>query len=783
MAMGHAQRRPGHAPRRHAGPPPRARSAEPLNEGRGTHPGDTRRRPAGPCCSAPTLNEGRGTHPGDTLRRSWRAACPCGRSTKAGARTPATPPPRARSAERSRRALNEGRGTHPGDTRRRPAGACCSALPLNEGRGTHPGDTRRWRWNGRYYLRSTKAGARTPATRGGAGGAADAAARSTKAGARTPATRSGRSPCDGTGVHAQRRPGHAPRRHLRRDDVRGHQHPLNEGRGTHPGDTPTPAADWADATHAQRRPGHAPRRHCRSGCSRGSRRPTLNEGRGTHPGDTPGSCWHVPGRESAQRRPGHAPRRHADQEPAVLLLHRRSTKAGARTPATRPSRRSCSGSAMSLNEGRGTHPGDTHNVRRRDGRHPDRSTKAGARTPATHDRNRQIDGSHARSTKAGARTPATRGSRRIVRVRPCRSTKAGARTPATPPLGVSFALTITTAQRRPGHAPRRHVTHRAVSRHLHRRSTKAGARTPATLAGNGGNTGNKTAQRRPGHAPRRHPSVVGRARRADERSTKAGARTPATRHGEPGVSRGGPGRSTKAGARTPATLGTCTARHACTVDAQRRPGHAPRRHALGCRPTPGRIRTLNEGRGTHPGDTTSMSCAHDSDPPALNEGRGTHPGDTANSTKMTETGQDCPIWWTFDASQRSSLRHSAPLSTTNPLIRHRIREATTVRPLSRVGIIGGSQAHQSTHGCPNSRCCFRPKRSAASSIRPGKRYTLTESRWRSIASSTSPIKRASRAGESRHSKTESCTRWPYFPQISATRLSREAPVPSVLAMS
>ena len=52
-----------------------------------------------------------------------------------------------------------------------------------------------------------------------------------------------------------------------------------------------------------------------------------------------------------------------------------------------------------------------------------------------------------------------------------------------------------------------------------------------------------------------------------------------------------------------------------------------------------------------------------------------------------------------------------------------------------------------------------------------------------MTSSISAIMRVSRAGESLHSKTENCTRWPYFSQTSAMRLSRDAPTPSVLAMS
>ena len=257
-----AQRRPGHAPRRHSGrhnehpdvcprstkagartpatPPPMDRyatSLRPLNEGRGTHPGDTRcraslrctnaraqRRPGhaprrhshpAPCCRAIPcpLNEGRGTHPGDTWTPAPQGEPVDRRSTKAGARTPATllppalptPQARARSTKAGARtpatrshdspsapscsSLNEGRGTHPGDTQSNSGCVPGVVAALNEGRGTHPGDTSSPASILRPRSRSTKAGARTPATRATSGSSASAAT------------------------------------------------PLNEGRGTHPGDT------------------------------------------------------------------------------------------------------------------------------------------------------------------------------------------------------------------------------------------------------------------------------------------------------------------------------------------------------------------------------------------------------------------------------------------------------------------------------------------------------------------------------------------------------------------
>ena len=196
------------------------------------------------------------------------------RSTKAGARTPATPPA--------------------GNVGYRSTAVLAS---LNEGRGANPGDTWRMRHDRMRPVRSTKAGARTPATRGAT-----------------------RSPVETLHV-AQRRPGREPRRHVRIGKAR----------------------------------------------SSSSRARALNEGRGANPGDTLGR------------------RRHGSRTSHVSL---RSTKAGARTPATlvrcvRAVRRS----SPSLNEGRGANPGDTSAtaVPGAAPRVPPRSTKAGARTPATHD--------------------------------------------------------------------------------------------------------------------------------------------------------------------------------------------------------------------------------------------------------------------------------------------------------------------------------------------------------------------------------------------------------------
>ena len=167
-----------------------------------------------------------------------------------------------------------------------------------------------------------------------------------------------------------------------------------------------------------------------------------------------------------------------------------------------------------------------------------------------------------------------------------RSTKAGASAPATHGGAMPRGLPISTAQRRPGHQPRRHSSTTSTSvtasdcaqrrpGHQPRRHTLADRPVPSTIM---------TAQRRPGHQPRRHPAGMiqwwcieplneGRGISPGDtrgwvpkspisrvRSTKAGASAPATRGWVPAqrTSLSDPKRvwrrSTKAGASAPATL-------------------------------------------------------------------------------------------------------------------------------------------------------------------------------------------------------------------------------------
>ena len=354
-----AQRRPGREPRRHRAGTRASRSATPaLNEGRGANPGDTsgsRRRSTGSstaqrrpgreprrhfvvqegdqivgvaqrrpgreprrhavACSSRQTSVHAQRRPGREPRRHMvdRAGVPGAvvRSTKAGARTPATPAgPGLGTAGRSR---STKAGARTPATRRRRTPAAPTPRTLNEGRGANPGDTWRARpipppccvaqrrpgREPRRHLDHARTGARDQD-------------RSTKAGARTPATRAVRKVVlDRDG--AQRRPGREPRRH-----------PAGRSAGE------------SRVCGAQRRPGREPRRH--AAVERARPRPKTAQRR---PGREPRR--HAPGTSgtravsvTAQRRPGREPRRHCLVACARFVRLIRSTKAGARTPATLP---------------------------------------------------------------------------------------------------------------------------------------------------------------------------------------------------------------------------------------------------------------------------------------------------------------------------------------------------------------------------------------------------------------------------------------------------------------
>ncbi len=306
-----AQRRPGLSPRRHPVAFPRHGDLA----GRSTKAG-----------ALTPATRGDGRHPAGGLRRS----------TKAGALTPATRPRRG-PGRTARPSLNEGRGSHPGDTTSYRNNSQ-NQIDAQRRPGSHPGDTlHHSEALGEGLRRSTKAGALTPATPGRRHPEDSGSIRSTKAGALTPATRGGQD----LG---------APLRRL----------PLNEGRGSHPGDTRENQAAPGRQTRAlnEGRGSHPGDTRRPGSVSRIS--PSLNEGRGSHPGDThPKVRGQVEPPDRSTKAGALTP---ATRDLVVLDLgagHGRSTKAGALTPATRPNPYGWWGRPGPLNEGRGSHPGDT----------------------------------------------------------------------------------------------------------------------------------------------------------------------------------------------------------------------------------------------------------------------------------------------------------------------------------------------------------------------------------------------------------------------------------------
>ena len=253
-----------------------------LNEGRGRDPGDTWvHRNSGHDSSSP-LNEGRGRDPGDTSR------------------------PRRSRPPRS--PLNEGRGRDPGDTsnarayiegrledaqrrpgprpRRHPFHAL--PAPTSSIAQRRPGPRPRRHEATRTSASATVAAQRRPGPRprrhaGAVVPDRPHGLRSTKAGAETPATHAARTSLVGNTRPAQRRPGPRPRRHVSLFIHRVFSQP------------------------AQRRPGPRPRRHSRAWSEARSASTALNEGRGRDPGDTANRrgtpSWMQLGNRSADARP------------------------------------------------------------------------------------------------------------------------------------------------------------------------------------------------------------------------------------------------------------------------------------------------------------------------------------------------------------------------------------------------------------------------------------------------------------------------------------------------
>ena len=273
-----AQRRPERQLRRHLiGIRIWTIHAASLNEGRSVNSGDTDRRRRAYQCDVCCAQR----RPERQLRRhhgyQGQAHTPP-RSTKAGASTPATQETKDKNGKRII-PLNEGRSVNSGDTRDRSTPERHSAT--------------------RRQLRSTKAGASTPATQetGESLMTADQCAQ------RRPERQLRRHPPPT--ARAQRR----PERQLRRHDcyVPGNSATRSTKAGA---STPATQDEWADRHNrvaAQRRPERQLRRHGR---------------------DVMGT---VQLRRAAQRRPERQLRRHP---PEPRCKNVRSTKAGASTPAT-----------------------------------------------------------------------------------------------------------------------------------------------------------------------------------------------------------------------------------------------------------------------------------------------------------------------------------------------------------------------------------------------------------------------------------------------------------------
>ena len=167
-------------------------------------------------------------------------------------------------------------------------------------------------------VRSTKAGAETPATRRVPVVHVLIDRRSTKAGAETPATR--RDPREGyrTSTTLNEGRGRDPGDTIGFGLPDAHYTTLNEGRGRDPGDTPPPYDGADDPLAAQRRPGPRPRRHAPPVRWVRMIRWPLNEGRGRDPGDTRIGLMLESVFSNAQRRPGPRPRRHSGMTAATI---------------------------------------------------------------------------------------------------------------------------------------------------------------------------------------------------------------------------------------------------------------------------------------------------------------------------------------------------------------------------------------------------------------------------------------------------------------------------------
>ena len=461
-------------------------------------------------------------------------------------------------------------------------------------------------------LRSTKAGAGTPATREPGRRRHGAEGRSTKAGAGTPATLAVSAAVATPVGAAQRRPGPEPRLH---DTIQA-DHRAGEHAQRRPGPEPRLHAHWAPPSPstwstAQRRPGPEPRLHLRRGRESCARPGALNEGRGRNPGYT----WHGAARptrwkplnEGRGRNPGYTgPRRRGRRASGTLnegrgrnpgytgrdsvrvrIPRQRSTKAGAGTPATHGQQRADVRPQFNpLNEGRGRNPGYTRSPAASDwpspslnegrGRNPGYTRGSGARRAGMPSLNEGRGRNPGYTWPRGAGTRRHRPSLNEGRGRnpgytgrPWRPARSSAslnegrgRNPGYTARWRFVPRYVTDAQRRPGPEPRLHLLPVKPLVPVGTRSTKAGAGTPATQGGGGERVPPVVvAQRRPGPEPRLHNvsidgndlDVLAQRRPGPEPRLHLLATGERDLDDHP--------RSTKAGAGTPATRAYLDGRH------------------------------------------------------------------------------------------------------------------------------------------------------------------------------------------------------------------------------
>ena len=209
-----------------------------------------------------------------------------------------------------------------------------------------------------------------------------------------------------------------------------------------------------------------------------------------------------------------------------------------------------------------------------------RSTKAGAKTPATLDSFRNKDLSTGDAQRRAGPRPRRHQIMQVAGEGDFTAQRRPGPRPRRHALIVPFLISSLRAQRRPGPRPRRHRRLPGAFRYPFSIAQRRPGPRPRrhALSRSERLSDSRAAQRRPGPRPRRQIRDRQGSGGQQHRSTKAGAETPATPRDR---SRDVPAlllRSTKAGTETPATQVETPLVYDHWWVAQRRPGPRPRRH-------------------------------------------------------------------------------------------------------------------------------------------------------------------------------------------------------------